>query len=47
MKPLLDDSVTKITVLDLDTGEEIAVITNELVTTANDRIVVKVTPYYV
>lgn len=43
---ILADECTKITVLDTDTGKEIAVITNELVTTAGDHIVVKLTPNY-
>lgn len=43
---ILSDEYTKITVLDEDMGKEIAVITNELVTTAGDHIVVKLTPNY-
>lgn len=43
---ILADECAKITVLDTDTGKEIAVITNELVTTAGDHIVVKLTPNY-
>lgn len=38
--------VSKLTVFALDTGKEIAVVTSELITTAGDNIVVKLTPEY-
>lgn len=41
---ILGNGYAKITVLDLETGKEIAVITNELVTTADQEIAVKLTP---
>ena len=34
----------KLTVLDVSTGKEIAVVTNNLITTAGDNIVVKLKP---
>ena len=43
---VLSDGYTKMVVLDTKTGEEIAVITNELITTAQDSIIVKLTPRY-
>lgn len=43
---ILSASYTKITVLDIETDKEIAVITNELITTARDSVVVKLTPSY-
>lgn len=43
---ILSGDYTKITVFDTKTGKEIAVITNELITTARDSIVVKLTPSY-
>lgn len=43
---ILSDEVSKLVVMDITTGKEITVITNELVTTAGDEIVVKVTPIY-
>ena len=42
----LSDKYSKITILDTVTGEEIAVITNNVITTAADNIVVKLTPIY-
>lgn len=45
-KGVLSDDYTKLAVVDLSTGKEIAVITNELITTASDNIVVKLTPKY-
>ena len=42
----LADDIQKLTVLDTDTGEEIAVVTNEESTTARETIVVKLTPVY-
>jgi len=44
--PILSTDYTKIVVLNTKTGEEVAVITNELITTAMDEIVVKLTPRY-
>lgn len=41
---VLSDKYSKITILDAVTGEEIAVITNDVITTAADNIVVKLTP---
>lgn len=43
---ILSEDVKKLVVLDTATGEEIAVITNDLITTARDTIVVKLTPNY-
>lgn len=43
---ILSNEYIKITVFDLETGKEIAVITNDLITTARDSIVVKLTPSY-
>jgi len=43
---ILSEEYTKIVVMDKETGKEIAVITNDLITTANDNIVVKLTPKY-
>lgn len=42
----LSDDYTKLVVLDKETGKEIAVVTNEEITTAEDNIVVKLTPTY-
>lgn len=44
--PILSEDYTKMVVLDTKTGKEIAVITNEVITTAQDSIVVKLTPRY-
>lgn len=41
---ILSDDYTRITVLDTRDGKEIAVITNEMITTADDAIVVKLKP---
>lgn len=41
---VLAPDLKQITVLDIATDEEIAVITNEAITTAGDHIVVKLTP---
>lgn len=43
---ILSEEYTKIVVMDKETGKEIAVITNDLITTADDNIVVKLTPKY-
>ena len=43
---VLGDEITKITVSDEMTGEEIAVITEEEIITAGEHIVVKLTPKY-
>lgn len=43
---VLDKDYTKLIVIDTGTGEEIAVVTNDLITTANSAIVVKLTPRY-
>lgn len=43
---VFSDEITKITVLDERTGEEIAVITEEEIITAGEHIVVKITPNY-
>lgn len=43
---ILSDKITKLVVLDLNAGKEIAVVTNELITTAGDEIVVRLTPAY-
>ena len=43
---ILSDSITKLVVLDKNTGEEIAVVTADEITTAGDNIVVKLTPEY-
>jgi len=43
---ILSDKITKLVVLDINTGREIAVVTNDLITTAGDNIVVKLTPAY-
>lgn len=42
----LSGRITKLTVLDLITGEEVAAVTNDLITTAGDDIVVRITPAY-
>ena len=42
----LSDDYQKLVVLDVNTGKEIAVITNDEITTAEDNIVVKLTPVY-
>lgn len=41
---VLSDGYVKLVVYDQETGKEIAVVTNELITTAADNIVVKLTP---
>ncbi len=43
---VLSNRYSRITILDTVTGEEIAVITNNVITTAADNIVVKLTPFY-
>lgn len=43
---ILSGQYTKMAVLDLSTGKEIAVVTRDLITTAGDNIVVKLTPAY-
>ena len=43
---ILSDSITKLVVMDVNTGKEIAVVTNKEITTAGDNIVVKLTPEY-
>ena len=42
----LSDDYQKLVVLDVNTGKEIAVITNDEIATAEDNIVVKLTPVY-
>jgi len=45
--PILNETqITKITVQNIDTGEKIAVITNEEIITADKSIIVKITPKY-
>jgi len=41
---ILNPSLTRIAIIDTASGEEIAVITNEEITTASDEIVVVLTP---
>lgn len=41
---ILSDGYSRLIVLDTKTGKEIAVITNDLITTADYNIVVKLTP---
>ncbi len=41
---VLSDGYIKLVVYDRETEKEIAVVTNELITTAADNIVVKLTP---
>lgn len=41
---VLSDDYVKLVVYDQETGKEIAVVTNELITIAADNIVVKLTP---
>ena len=43
---ILSGAYTKVAVMEADTGKEIAVITNELITTAGQGIIVKLTPKY-
>lgn len=43
---VLSNLIEKVTVIDLTNNQEIAVITDELITTADDHIVVKLTPRY-
>ena len=43
---VLSNRYSRITILDTVTGEVIAVITNDVITTATDNIVVKLTPIY-
>lgn len=43
---ILSEEYTQVTVLDTETGKEIAVITNDLITTARDSIVIKLKPSY-
>lgn len=43
---ILSDSYQKLVVLDVETGEELAVVTDEEITTARSSIVVKLTPRY-
>ncbi len=40
----LSSECKKLTVMDVLTGKEIAVVTNDMITTANDNIVVKLQP---
>ena len=42
----LPNQFTKLTVLDMETEEEIAVVTKDMITTARGGIVVKLTPAY-
>ena len=41
---VLSDAYERLTVVDLNTGEELAVVTDELITTAADHLVVKLLP---
>lgn len=41
---VLSSAYEKLTVVDLETGKELAVVTDELITTADDRLAVKLTP---
>lgn len=43
---VLSEDYDKLEVIDKKTGEKIAVITHELITTANEDVVVKLTPKY-
>ena len=43
---ILSDQFTKMVVVDLSTGKEIAAVTNDLITTAGDNIAVRLTPAY-
>lgn len=43
---VLSDKYSKITILNIESGEEIAVITNDVITTAADNVIVKLTPVY-
>lgn len=40
----LSTKCEKLTVVDMSTGKEIAVVTNDLITTASDNIAVKLKP---
>ena len=42
--PILSDDYSKLVVFDTRSGREIAVVTNEFITTAEDEVVVKLTP---
>lgn len=46
LSKVLSEEYTKIVIIDLETGKEIAVITNDLITTAETNIAVKLTPNY-
>lgn len=41
---VLSSDYEKLTVVDIETGEELAVVTDELITTADDRLAVKLVP---
>lgn len=43
---VLSEDYSKLTVINKETGEEIAVITHEQITTASEKIIVKLTPKY-
>lgn len=43
---ILSKEFTKIVIMEVDTEKELAVITNDLITTADENIVVKLTPNY-
>lgn len=43
---VLSEDYSKLSVINKETGEEIAVVTPEQITTANEKIVVKLTPKY-
>ena len=43
---ILNEVYTKLVVLDTATGKELAVVTDEEITTASPEIVVKLTPKY-
>ena len=45
-KMYLSNEFTKLVVMNQKTGEEIAVITNDMIDTADDDIVVRLTPSY-
>lgn len=43
---VLSEDYSKLSVINKETGEEIAVVTHELITTADEKIIVKLTPKY-
>lgn len=46
MSSVLSKDYTKLVVLDIESGKEIAVVTDNAITTAGGNIVVKLTPNY-